>query len=597
LKKFHWFWLIFSTTILLSSLYSKSLTLPGFFNSPYLNEQTLTFYLTPDVRVHINAPAAKSFNPAQQTALVLYALPNGNSIEQTIGRRKPETVDSQDDWHFYIQHIGAQVRYLRNRIPTQNWVVIYLEAAQKSWPAWKRKHPNHNEIIPQIVNRITEIFENYQPYIILSGHSGGGSFIFGYLNAFSKTPNIVKRISFLDSNYGYNDLYGEKIVEWLKHSDSHFLNVIAYNDSIALYKGKPFVSPTGGTWYRSRIMQKFMAGYFNFTSAEDTSLIRFNALNRRVQFLLKKNPNRKIFHTVQVERNGFIQGIVSGTKYEEQDYCYFGKPAYSDWIYPEIPFPQPLKIPPRAKNADLGSVFMQKVNDLSFEEREKKIFTEISNGNIPDFLRKLIKIQAQFQDSTGCLINYTYEVMPDYLAIGSNQDFCRIPMGPRTAQKLANLFGASLPTRKLVNEIYQQAQQKLAPISYLPVGNANELVSKFLEHNQAIEAQFAVAGGELGQLVAGIKKDVVVSNKIFDPSRPKHVVIYGWHKLDGQPIQPLTNIHIDWYVDYSHGIRLINQELLVAGKVKKIPEILTDPALYRIISDEKGAMPVGSYPQ
>jgi len=41
--------------------------------------------------------------------LILYALPNGNTIEQTKGRRVAEGLD----WHFGIQHIAAQTRYLR----------------------------------------------------------------------------------------------------------------------------------------------------------------------------------------------------------------------------------------------------------------------------------------------------------------------------------------------------------------------------------------------------------------------------------------------------------------------------------------------------
>ena len=43
-------------------------------------------------------------------------------------------------------------------------------------------------------------------------------------------------------------------------------------------------------------------------------------LTKRVQFHLKENPNAEIFHTVLVERNGFIQSILSGTEYEGKNY-------------------------------------------------------------------------------------------------------------------------------------------------------------------------------------------------------------------------------------------------------------------------------------
>ena len=63
----------------------------------------------------------------------------------------------------------------------------------------------------------------------------------------------------------------------------------------------------------------------------------FSALDGRVQFILKENPERKIYHTVQVERNGFVHSMVSGTPNEGKGYEYFGPRAYSKWIQPEVP--------------------------------------------------------------------------------------------------------------------------------------------------------------------------------------------------------------------------------------------------------------------
>jgi hypothetical protein len=177
-----------------------------------------------------------------------------------------------------------------------------------------------------------------------------------------------------------------------------------------------------------------------------------------------------------------------------------------------------------------------------------------------------------------------YEVMPDYLSVGNDTDYCRIPMNPHTAQKLASLFGASLITSKLSDEIYRVADVKLAPFNYFPVGNANELVTKFEEHNAQIEKQFSEAGGNKGELIAGIKKDVILSARLAD--KPNKVVIYGWHKPDGKPIQPVYSGHVDWYVDYSHGIRFINNQVLVDGEFVLFTDILKDPVLYKIFSDE-----------
>jgi len=48
----------------------------------------------------------------------------------------------------------------------------------------------------------------------LTGHSGGGSFLFGYIDAADDIPAAVDRIVFLDANYSYSDTdkHGDKLV-------------------------------------------------------------------------------------------------------------------------------------------------------------------------------------------------------------------------------------------------------------------------------------------------------------------------------------------------------------------------------------------------
>ena len=174
---------------------------------------------------------------------------------------------------------------------------------------------------------------NIKKYNIhLSGHSGGGSLIFGYLQAVDKIPNNVKRISFLDSNYGYDSSYTQKISNWIKASRSHLLTVFAYNDSVALYNNKPVVSATGGTWYRTHLMMQHLAKDFTFEKLEENGIEHFYAFNRQINVFLKSNFERKIYHTKQVELNGFIHSILLNTRFEENDYLYYGVRAYSLFI-------------------------------------------------------------------------------------------------------------------------------------------------------------------------------------------------------------------------------------------------------------------------
>ena len=56
----------------------------------------------------------------------------------------------------------------------------------------------------------------------------------------------------------------------------------------------------------------------------------------------------------------------------------------------------------------------------------------------------------------------TIEVQPDFLAIGSDDDFIRMPMTPQTAQKIADLSGGLLNTRvgNIVAKVIESDVQK-----------------------------------------------------------------------------------------------------------------------------------------
>jgi len=231
-----------------------------------------TFQMSDSVRVTIDKPA--SFNPKKETIITFFALPNGNTTEQTMGKKMKEG----DDWHFDIQHIRAQTLFIREQMSRKNFVVIYLENNLKAWPAWKQRRPNFRQIIPHIIDSLTGLIPGRKKEIYLNGHSGGGSFIFGYLASFEKIPTIIKRISFLDSDYGYDSSYYPKFRQWLREAKGSALNVFAYNDSVALLNGKPFVSATGGTWYRSKLFLKDLQEDFGISKFRDDSLIVYKSI-------------------------------------------------------------------------------------------------------------------------------------------------------------------------------------------------------------------------------------------------------------------------------------------------------------------------------
>lgn len=284
-----------------------------------------SFRVYGDVTVTIDKPAILN---GEKAILILYALPNGNSTGQTMGKK----IQPGDDWHFDIQHIRAQTAFIRKQDMKKDYVVIYLENDFKSWSLWKQKHPDFKNLIPHIVDSLTELFTAKSKSVYLNGHSGGGSFIFGYLAGVNKVHRSVKRISFLDSNYGYDSSFYPLLKQWLKNVKGSALNVFAYNDSIALYNGKPVVSATGGTWYRSHLMLQHFGNNMSFVETTGDSQTTYKSRNKRVQFFFKHNYNRGIYHTQQVELNGFIHSVFCGTKQDSKNYRYYAERAYTAFI-------------------------------------------------------------------------------------------------------------------------------------------------------------------------------------------------------------------------------------------------------------------------
>jgi hypothetical protein len=299
----------------------------GFETSTNFNERIGSFRLEPEVRVLINAPPLAE-SQTKRLLLIFYALPNGSTIEQTMGR----SPSPGNDWRFDIQHIAAQTRFLRQTLTNRSVVVAYLENDLRSWPGWRRKYGDGH--IPEVMDAIRKVFVTNEMDVVLTGHSGGGSFTFGYLNRIERIPDEIARIAFLDSNYAYDPAleHGTKLTAWLKSSTNHVLCVLAYNDAIARLDGKPFVSAAGGTWGRSATMLSDLKQHFQFTSRTNGDLERFTALDGRIEFVLHGNSEKKILHTVQVERNGFIHAMLVGTRSEDAGYEYFGERAYSKWV-------------------------------------------------------------------------------------------------------------------------------------------------------------------------------------------------------------------------------------------------------------------------
>lgn len=314
-----------------SFIFARSGQLPGFEVSPYFQEQVKSYTFDTDVNIVINAPSAKQFNPKLPTKLILYTLPNGNTIAQTIGKKmKPG-----DDWHYNIQHIGAQTRQLREVIKKENIIVTYLTPSSKSWPSWGGVHKeNRNQLIPQLIESVKNQLPRPPDEVILSSHSGGGSFIFNYLNSVEHIPDWIGRISFLDSVYNYTEeeQHSDKFIEWLKQNPKHVLSIISYDDRNIMLNGKLVLGPTGGTYRKThKIIDRYQQE-IPLSMSSTAEYMHWQGMNGQIDIIILLNPENKILHTVIVEKNGFVYAMTVGTKYENKAGIFWGPAAYTKWI-------------------------------------------------------------------------------------------------------------------------------------------------------------------------------------------------------------------------------------------------------------------------
>lgn len=239
-----------------------------------------------------------------------------------------------------------------------------------------------------------------------------------------------------------------------------------------------------------------------------------------------------------------------------------------------------------------GSAILKDIMAAPANARDKMIMDYLSARNVPSwsFQWRPIRVSATIDGK-----DYTleYYVAPDYLSLGDDGDFFRVPLTPKVAQAFADEMDAILPSRRMVNEIYANATARLLP---KPISGNDASLGDWAKHEIMVQQQMKAHGLPGGTFLAGHLKDIVVGPKL-DGSK---VAIYGWHDESGAlskgvpngPIQPYSTIHESGYVDYAHGTRLVRQKAYLNGSTVDLREIFADPKLAVLVSDHAAIPPI-----
>lgn len=274
-----------------------------------------------------------------------------------------------------------------------------------------------------------------------------------------------------------------------------------------------------------------------------------------------------------------------------------------------------------------------------WQKREDAIFEQITKGNIPDFMKEPQYVHVTFKGADGVMHIASYRVMPDYLAIGTNDDYVLVPMTGITAQKICDKMGFTLPTAQMVDQIYGTANKAGTTVAGEPrhyynlpgdaakgikpdppilpntKGPGMEDLQKFREKEgfdawsngdkaklqtstwSYAEHDLAIKDGRPDQsaLVAGHKKDIIAGSHV---GHEKNLAIYGLYDSKGVPMNgkggnPFYSHHSQNYADYSHGARMVDQYMVLDGNMVKVADVMADKNLAKGLTGAEGAIKDG----
>jgi hypothetical protein len=265
--------------------------------------------------------------------------------------------------------------------------------------------------------------------------------------------------------------------------------------------------------------------------------------------------------------------------------------------------------PPRYSDVS-GTEFIKTIQSdktpADWQAREDAMVSQLLAGNLPEWLQKWITIRVSKNDATP---EVTVRVLPDYLCVGNDTDYRHVPLDPQSAQRVADSYGAMLPTAKICHAIWRRTPwshavraiqlpelQKKANQKF-----AQDSTAAFDAHSLAIQAFMKDKGMSRGELVAGHKKDVVLA--VAGKYNPKTISFHGFYFgenpaepcLEGGGLRPNCNKELPavsahpegWghFSDYSQGVRLIHPQMTIDGSIHLVADVLKDKKLSTLIAE------------
>ena len=248
-----------------------------------------------------------TLDPKKPTRLVIFATPNGNTIEQTLGCAQADGLD----WHFDIQHVAAQVRKLREVPPEENVVLACVEAEGLSWPAWKRKHARRPGAHPHGRRDDPRLAAGE---VACGSRSPATAAAAASCSASSTAATRSPTESIASSSSTPTTLLRRRqarrqAARVAEGRATARLVVIAYDDREITLNGKRVVGPDGGTFRATSGCARGSRRTSPSPNRRAGDIVTRTALDGRLALLVHANPKNRILHTALVgEMNGLLRG-------------------------------------------------------------------------------------------------------------------------------------------------------------------------------------------------------------------------------------------------------------------------------------------------
>lgn len=164
-------------------------------------------------KVKVALDYGKNFSINRPHELVIFATPNGATHLSE------------------AKLLENQASVLRNSVggAGRNIVIAYVSAEGGKWPNYLFSNPtNVARINQRILTRVYEGANHIAPKAIsLDAHSGGGSYIFNFIDNSPEIPSSISSLNLYDCLYAYNGMdHAQKIKKWLDRNSAATLTTV-----------------------------------------------------------------------------------------------------------------------------------------------------------------------------------------------------------------------------------------------------------------------------------------------------------------------------------------------------------------------------------